>query len=250
VEHSLFEQVFHLQQTHWWFVARRNYIASLLARISIAGLVLDVGCGPGSMLSFLTRYGPVTGLDPYRPALEMARGASSSPLVQGSIEQLPFRANQFHLVTAFEVLYHRGVLDVVRALRELHRVLAPGGYLVVADSAYKALASRHDQVSHGARRFSRRELQAYLEAANLEIETATYAYAALLPVAYTVRKLQAGPGRMDEPTADLAAVHPWINQALIDWFAIEARLARSFSFPFGLSIQIVARKPTQEIASS
>jgi len=247
MEHALYEQVYQLQQSHWWFMARRQYVTALLHRYAIAGPVLDVGCGSGSMLSFLTRYGRVTGLDPYRPALKMAGRLFNGPLVQGGIEQLPFRGHQFHLVTAFEVLYHRGVQDVTRAIRELCRVLVPGGYLIVADSAYKALASGHDRVSHAARRFSRRELKCHLEAAGLEIETATYAYAAVLPVVFLFRKLQTLIKPSDEPTADLTAVHPWINRALIRWLAFEARLTRLGPCPFGLSVQLVGKKPAAAI---
>ncbi len=242
MEHVLYKQLFRLQQTHWWFAARRNYIASFLDRFPPEGSVLDVGCGPGSMLSFLSRFGTVTGLDPYRPALRMARTHFNGPLVEGTAERLPFGDNCFGLVTAFEVLYHRRVRNVETALAELCRVLAPGGYLVVADSAYAALESGHDRVSHSARRFSKGQMCRYFENAGLEVVTATYAYAALLPAVYAIRKLKGLHGATGRATTELKAVPSWINQALIKWFAVEARLAKHYPLPFGLSVQVMGRK--------
>ncbi len=194
------------------------------------------------MLSFLSRFGTVTGLDPYRPALRMAKTHFSGPLVEGTAEQLPFGDDCFGLVTAFEVLYHRRVRKVETALREFNRVLAPGGYLVVADSAYAGLKSDHDLVSHTARRFSRNQLCRYLQDAGFEVVSAAYAYAALLPVVYAIRKLKRLRRRQGPAKAEINAVPPWINQALVSWFAVEARLSKHFPLPFGLSIQVVGRK--------
>ncbi|MBI5814387.1 MAG: class I SAM-dependent methyltransferase [Nitrospinae bacterium] len=243
MEHSLYEQVFRLQQSHWWFAARRNSLDSLLGGQSTGGNVLDAGCGPGSMLGYLSKYGRVTGLDPYPPALEMARKRFAGPLVMGEIGSLPFADGSFDLVGTFEVLYHKGIADVEDAVRELARVLAPGGRLVVVDSAYPSLASAHDLAAHSARRFTMEQMREIFEKAGLNVTRSTYAYCALLPVVWVVRRLKGLLGLDRRPEAELSPAPEWLNAAMIRWFRLETAVAGVFGLPFGLSLQIAGEKP-------
>ena len=66
-------------------------------------------------------------------------------------------------------------------LRECHRVLRPGGLLLVTDSAFKWLRSAHDEAVHGARRYTRRELVDRVRAAGFTPVLASYAYCLVFP---------------------------------------------------------------------
>ena len=93
--------------------------------------VLDLGCGAGRHLVELCRLGyRATGLDLSMPMLNAARSASAEPvLVRGDMRRLPFRASGFDIVTSYFTSfgYFDDEEDDRRVLREVRRVLRPGG---------------------------------------------------------------------------------------------------------------------------
>lgn len=92
------------------------------------GRTLDVGCGTGRGLHLYGTGVRVLGLDPAWPSLVRARRrAPGVPLVQGSVEALPFRERIFDTVVASMVFC--SVADPARGLAEVKRVLRPDGRL-------------------------------------------------------------------------------------------------------------------------
>jgi demethylmenaquinone methyltransferase / 2-methoxy-6-polyprenyl-1,4-benzoquinol methylase len=100
--------------------------------------ILDVACGTGDLSLTLaeTTGAQVVGTDFCRPMLEIAarKTANRSPdilLIEGDAMRLPFRDRSFDAVTiAFGL---RNLSDVERGLRELLRVLKPGGHIAVLE---------------------------------------------------------------------------------------------------------------------
>lgn len=94
--------------------------------------VLDVGCGGGLTCEFLAARGAVvSGIDLSARSIAVARQhAAQQGLVidyrQGRAEQLPHGDAQFDAVVCVDVLEH--VSDLAQTLREIHRVLKPGGW--------------------------------------------------------------------------------------------------------------------------
>ncbi|MBI3721249.1 MAG: class I SAM-dependent methyltransferase, partial [Fimbriimonas ginsengisoli] len=115
---------------YWWFVARRRSALRFAADYCPAGRplrILDAGCGTGALLERLSRD-PRTeafGIDISRAALAFSRGRGQERLAQANLTALPFRDGGFEVITALDVVEH--VEDDVGALREMGRVLAPGG---------------------------------------------------------------------------------------------------------------------------
>lgn len=243
MEPAMYERVFRLQSAHWWYFSRMCFLDVLLRNLPKSGRVLDAGCGPGSMLHYLGKYGEVVGLDGYLPALDMAKTHFFGHLLEGDCCHLPFPEAQFSLVAVCEVLYHRNIADVRQALSECARVLKPGGHLVVVDSAYSACFSAHDRAAHGARRFDRAMLEKSFQEAGLEVVHATYAYSLLLPVVWLVRRWKEFRKVEEQPGEELRDTWGPLNSLMIGWFTLEAQLAGRWGLPFGLSVQILGRKP-------
>jgi ubiquinone/menaquinone biosynthesis C-methylase UbiE len=225
-----------------------RFLDVLLRHIPKQGRILDVGCGPGAMLHYLEKYGKVVGVDSYLPALEMAKTHFSGELLEGDCCNLPFPDEHFTLVAACEVLYHRNITDVRRAVCECARVLEPGGHLVVVDSAYAACFSAHDRAAHGARRFNMDTLVEVFQTAGLEVVHTTYAYSMLLPVVWLVRCWKKLRMVEEQPGEELCETWWPFNSLMIGWFTLEAQVAGRWGLPFGLSVQLLGRKPVKEVS--
>ena len=111
------------------------------AQVAKGHRVLDLGCGTATLTLMIKQAHPdagVTGLDGDPKALEMARKkiAKSSlaiTLDQGMSFNLPYPGNSFDRVFSGLLFHHLTREDKVRTLKEVHRILAPGGELHVAD---------------------------------------------------------------------------------------------------------------------
>ena len=144
--------------------------------------ILDAGCGPGGNGAWLAQHGRVVGVDVAPEALAFVRDRQRalSP-VQASIAALPFADRCFDVVVGVTVVYT--VEDDVGAVRELARVLRPGGALLLLEPAFSALRRAHDATVHTVRRYRRAELASIAAGAGLRVEHSTYAYSFLAPAA-------------------------------------------------------------------
>jgi len=124
-----------------------NSAAFLLPHLQPTNVVLDIGCGPGTITIDLAEWvTSVVGLDAAPEAVARAEEESARracPNVQfqvASVYELPFDAGTFDVVYAHQLLQH--LAEPVAALRETHRVLKPGGMLAVRDADYGTMV--HD----------------------------------------------------------------------------------------------------------
>jgi len=115
--------------------ARREQIEALMALASPAAhdRVLDVACGPGALLATLApRVRRTVGLDLTPAMLQLAQAAAPKAwCVRGAAERLPFDDGAFSLVVCTWAFHH--FASPPRVLREMTRVCAPGGRVVVGD---------------------------------------------------------------------------------------------------------------------
>ena len=103
-------------------------------RLAPAARVLDVGCGTGAVVDFVRQRHGLAALGLDFSALLLEEGSRTNPetpLVRGRAEQLPTSDNSFAAVLCECVLSLCAHPSAV--LREIRRVLEPGGYLVLTD---------------------------------------------------------------------------------------------------------------------
>ena len=249
-----YEYLHALEEGLWWFAGMREITAALLDPLCPPGqdrMILDAGCGTGGMLSWLARYagrGRVVGVDLVPTALGFCREREHRDLAQASVTALPFADEAFDLVTSFDVLVQlAGAGSAGRAMREMHRVLRPGGLAFVRVAAYEWMRSGHDRALGTARRYSLDELAAGMERAGFLVERATYANSLLLPAA-AVRRLLLKRLGLADPGSDVKPFPPhlaWLNRTLAAVLRREARFLRRprSRLPAGLSAVCLARKP-------
>lgn len=98
--------------------------------------VLDIGCGLGYFLLKLKGSGAeLHGLDPSEESIEYVKKNITEHAKVGSVEEIPYPDNMFDKVLFCEVIEH--VEDDEKVLREIRRILKPGGRLVVSTPSLK-----------------------------------------------------------------------------------------------------------------
>jgi SAM-dependent methyltransferase len=105
----------------------------VLPRIT-SGLTLDLACGAGRHVPFLSEQQPTVGFDLSPWLLVVARQRNgATPFVRGDMQSLPFRSGTFSLVVNLFTSFGYFMEDAQNkgVLAEVARVTAPGGYLVL-----------------------------------------------------------------------------------------------------------------------
>src|SRR5260370_6683818 len=170
--------MYQIEENHWWFAGRRRIISGFVEHICSSlekqpPHILDVGCGTGANLELLARYGNAEGVDVSPDALAFCRERGLQKVRQGEAEHLPYADASFDLVTGLDVVEHLD--DDVAGLREMRRVLRPGGRVLLFVPAFMFLWGVQDDISHHRRRYTLKELTETVSAAGLRVERATYA---------------------------------------------------------------------------
>jgi SAM-dependent methyltransferase len=141
------------------------------------GPACDLGCGPGQIARYLRDHGldDVLGVD-LSPGM-LARARELNPDIefrQGSMLALDVPDGAWGGIAAFYSIIHIPRPDVVRALHELHRVLRPGGLLLLAFHLGQHVEHADDMwgtpVSIDFVFFERLEMEGYLREAGFAIE--------------------------------------------------------------------------------
>jgi SAM-dependent methyltransferase len=240
------EKMYQLEDTYWWFVARRDLVGRLLARYLPsrgARRIADVGCGTGATLTLLRPFGRVVGMDVAPEAVGFCRHRGHRDLVQGNAAELPLGDASFDVVTALDILEHLD--DDAHAVAEISRILRPGGLLVFTAPAYRFLWSEHDEALDHRRRYVAGELRRLLEGAGLEVVRLSYCITLLLAPIYAFRLVQRllGRERRGEPKTALYQLPGIFNALLVGGLYLENRWLTRWNLPFGVSLVGVARKP-------
>ncbi len=136
-----YDEVFHRErgvQSKWHHLK----FARIRERMQQPQKHLDIGCGPGTFVGTLSGRGTSVGVDISQAQLDYAEQHYASPdrrFVAITPGTLPFEDASFDCVTLVELIEHLTSDDALATLREAHRVLGPGGQLLVSTPNYRSL---------------------------------------------------------------------------------------------------------------
>lgn len=239
----LLEATARAERDHFWFRGFRRIVEPLVADAAAGRRVrvLDCGCGTGHNLTWLRRYGPSYGIDLTWAGLQFARASGIHGVARATAASLPFRSAEFDIVTSFDVLYSLPDPIEAAAIREMHRVLRPGGRLIVNVAALEMLRGNHSILSNELRRYSRRLLSSRLEGGGFRVLRASYTNFTILPLIAGVRLAQRVSGHVE--SQDEISIPPApVNAILTALLAAEAGALRVVNMPLGSSLFAVAEK--------
>ncbi len=239
-----YETLFRVEDGHWWYRQLRRVLHLHLDRYLPAwrdAAILDAGCGTGGNLAHLPGAGT-----PRRSRLLCRRArarAPARPRAAGARHRhvAALRAASFDAAISMSVIYHQWVRDPADALREIHRVLRPGGLLFLDVPAFESLTSPHDVAVMTARRFTAPELRRLVAACDFEVLRVTLLEHAALPDGVGGAAIEAVCRKATISKAPEAK--PGGRNAVLDAaMRIEAAVLARVAMPFGVSIHCVGRK--------
>ena len=240
METAEYATMFRVEETHWWYRALHQLVFQALEEELPDWRekeIVDVGCGTGAILKRLGNPDKNVGVDLASEALSFCRQRGLHNVRQGDICALPFSDASFDAVICSSVLYHQWVKDIAAAVQEMHRVLRPGGLLLINVPAFSFLHSPHDEAVMTARRFEKKELRDLLQKQNFEIRRLTYWTTFLFPLAVAARTLGGSRMGRDFQTAKTSLT----QRAFARIMKLELRLLKRISLPFGVALFAVAR---------
>lgn len=245
-----YEAMYRVEDTLWWYVGMREISAAVLdGRLRPGMTILDAGCGTGGNAQWLGQFGRTYGVDLSPLAVRFCARRRLSRISRASVLCLPFPNGTFDLVTSFDVIYHLDVSDDVAALREMRRVLKPGGWALVRVPALEQLRSGHDEAVHTRQRYTLAELKAKTKRAGLQPARCSYVNSLLFPVAAASRLAARLTDRGETHASDVRPAPPALDAIFHAVMRVEAKLVANVDLPLGLSALVVARRPADEVAA-
>ncbi|MBF0125736.1 MAG: class I SAM-dependent methyltransferase [Magnetococcales bacterium] len=227
-----------LERSHFWFVSRDRLLRRCLARFAPgqAGPVLDLGCGSGRFLTSLKETCPArVGVDGHRLSVEQAaKRDPAATWVHADLLHVPFADGQFAIAMALDVLEH---LEPMPFLQEAHRLVRPGGMLLIAVPAFPFLWSGVDQAAGHRCRYRVASLRRELERAGWHWEGHTHYQFLLFPLLLLTRL-----GNRRPLTALERQTPMWLNRLLGRVNQWEVSGLGALSLPWGSSLMAWARR--------
>ena len=241
MERIVYDRMAELDSRHWWYRARRDILATLIARqlkLPPSPRILEIGCGTGHNLEMLQRFGTADGIeiDPAARALaerRLGRPIGDSPLP--ALSGVPDCG--YDLVAILDVLEH--VEEDRAALESIARKLKPGGRILITVPAHPWMWSAHDEVNHHKRRYTRKALRKVIADAGLKLELLSWFNSLLFPLAAAARLAGRVTGKQDsDDTLPPGAV----NRLFETIFGLERYAVGRLPLPPGVSlVAIVSR---------
>lgn len=231
-----------IEETHWWFTGRRRLFARELLSLGLKRdcPTLDIGTSTGANLRLLRDQGftNVKGIDPYDDAILACAEKGLGTVMKGDITALPVASGSVDLIMATDVIEH--VDDDGLALREIERVLAPGGYVLLTVPAFQSLWGLQDEISLHKRRYRKSPLVDLVLASGLKPIRHYYFNFLLFGPIWVARQLiRLLPVKVK---GENEVNSPLLNRILTAVFSLDVRIAPLLRPPFGVSIAILACK--------
>ena len=175
------QRIYDAETHHWWYAGMQELSAAFLADWMgrPGSRLFDAGCGTGGFLRWALdtrRFARAAGVDVAGSAIELARRrVPEAELRVSPVKELPFDDGSFDVIVMNDVLQHIPENDVEVSLRELRRVLAADGAILVRTNGARRFRAQGDDW----RIYDRQMLAGQLERAGFRLHRVTYVNASL-----------------------------------------------------------------------
>lgn len=234
-----------VSKQHWWYLSKRRLLKNILDKFfdgqKKRRQILDIGSGTGSNWQVLKQYGQVTGVEQSAIGVAYCKNLGWKKIIQGNANKLNFKNNSFDLITILDVLYHREIKSDLLVLAKIHKILKPGGLLLVTDCAGPKWFGPHDKINFARERYTLSELASKLEKTGFKIKLARYFYFLTYPLFVLTRLLQ--KFNLIDVNNSENLPPKIINWLLTKILEFEADILITWSLPIGSSVIFLVQKP-------
>lgn len=243
MELYLYQDMYDLEDQHWWHKAKRALIIESLQKLSYSkkSKLLDIGCGTGRNIQAFNNLMEAHGIDMSFAAIKFCKQRGLTTVTKSSAAKTSFKEHSFSVITALDIIEHT---DDQAVLKECWRLLKPGGTLIVTVPAYQWAWSKWDEVLHHQRRYTSQSLKAVLTQQGFKLKKLSYVYSFLLLPVLIIRKIKSLNSK-DKYSSDFALSNQLIDTILGKVAAVERWLLWRVSIPFGTTVFAIALKPKE-----
>ena len=202
--------------------------------------ILDLGAGTGANMRMLKDLGflAIRGLDSSDFAIRFCDKKGLGVVDKADVCQMPYADETFHFVLAADMLEH--VANDLKALKEIWRVLQPGGCAVITVPAFQYLWGVQDLTAQHHRRYDMKHLRQAAIEAGFDCLDSFYFNYLLFTLILIVRKLV---NLFHFPLENENRLNsPWINELLKWIFYVDVETAPFVRPLVGVSILLIVRK--------
>lgn len=191
---SLYDLHKQIEEKHWWFTARRQIIYKILARIAPPKknlTLVNIGCGTGGDLSYLTCSYRCIGIDSSKTAVAATekRAPNATVILGSNAEAVPQRLEHEKRLWLF--------LDVLEHIKEAHnfflnyaQLMEPGETVIITVPANPKLWSAHDESFGHYRRYTDKTLQLIWNKLSFNCLLMSYFNTRLYPLIWLIRNIE------------------------------------------------------------
>jgi len=237
------QRYYELDENYFWVAAHCDSVMASAGPLIKANkklkelVILDAGCGTGNLVSRLLSYGKIIGIDASFQASLFCHKKYNIRTSQALVENIPFSDNTFDFIFVIDVIEH--VKDGVGALKELYRILKPGGFLIVTVPAFMCLWGYHDKRQGHFRRYSKYTLHSESKQAGFILRNSRYFNFLLFPPLFIIRQIKK---ISTNDTDDFFKISPVVNKLLHKLLDFEIPFTLNFNLPFGSSLLSILYK--------
>jgi len=238
-----FKSYFELEKSYFWIASHLDTVMHFarpflrLKENSKNLKILDAGCGYGHLTGFLKPWGQVYMVDADAGAVDFCCRNQSRLVQQALANKLPFKDNTFDFIFSLDLIEH--TRDDLSVMRELYRVLRPGGILFITVPAFMCLWGPHDEKNEHFHRYSKKDIIRITKESGFKILRCHYFKFILFLPLWILRRAKIIGNR---ESGDFYAVPSVVNAILRIILKIETRLISLVGAPAGTSLIAVSVK--------
>ncbi len=242
MDYKDFIQLQNQQNLHFWYKARKNLIFNLLnfefKNCEQNKLILNIGCGTGTELEILKKFGQVIGLDNNLDAIKLIQ-KQNYKIITADIEKYNLQNNYYDAICCFDVLEH--LRNDQTTLKNIFKSLKKDGFFFFTIPAYQCLFGPHDIYMSHYRRYSKKNILQKLEKAGFQIIKLNYWNSILFPIIFIIRIIKKYIKK--ETESETKILNKNLNELLFRILNFENKFIYwNVPILFGLTVYGIAKK--------